>query len=265
VPAATTIPTPKIRKLQAGYLRALLAKSGCQVQQIIDASRVLSALNARPTLAFGPKTFSGWLAGIHNPTTAHRYALAAIFGVSFEELNEGIDGTIDWDKAGSILKSVIAIVPGKRRSFVYHLCILNRTTDLARPAIYRHWAHMFVSAASLVRHFRCLQHRLYGWIPETNSGPMNRYSSSLVALSRARHPSHEAESLSSDLCFVRLKTDRTIHVGLREGRWILLPDSAQPKVDAGTTDLLGYMTGESLLTLYPFSVERLHAMMAFHQ
>jgi hypothetical protein len=266
VPAATTIPITKVRKLQARYLRALVEKSGCQLQQVVDASRFLSFVKGRPDLAFGPKSFSGWLAGTHNPTTAHRYALAAIFGVPFDEFNEEIDGAIDWNKVELPFTSVIAVVPGKHRNFVYHLCIWNRKTNLARPAIYHHWTHMFARAAPLVRHFRHLKHRLYGWIPEINSPPMNRYSSTLVALSNAPDSTLETLDSPSNLCFVRLTGgDRSVKVGLREGRCLLLPDPAQPKVEFHNTELLGYLTSEPLLTLYPFSVERLEALVAFHE
>lgn len=252
--------------MQSRYLHALVDKSGFRLDQIVTGSQMLAAFNGRPDMAFGLTTFTAWLNGIHNPTNAHRYALAKLFGLSSGELNDGIDGPFDWDEARSILQSVIAVVSGRRRHFVYHLAILNKETDLSRPAIYPHWADMFVRAAALSRHFKHLKYRLYGWIPETTIGPINRYSSTLVALASTPASAQNTQRYQFNLCFVRLMgTDRSVQVGVREGRWLLLPGPAQPKIAFDSTEIVGCVTGEPLLTLHRFSVERLEALAAFHE
>jgi hypothetical protein len=256
-----------VRELQAQYLCSLMDQSDLTVEEIATASWIIAFFHERPDAAFSPNSFRDWLRGIHEPTTAHRFALAQIFHVSFDDLNDGIDGPFDWEAARSILTSVIAIVRGKHRHFVYHLSILNRTTDLSRPAIYFHWADMFGPwPASLSCHFHHLQHPMYGWIPETNAGPIRRYSGSLVALKVPSASRPIADSSDATLWFAKVgEPEATVQVGYREDRSLMLSDPTQSRCDFDQTELLGYASDEPLLTLQPFSVERLQALAAFHQ
>src|ERR1041385_5947927 len=89
------------------YLHHLRNRSGLSVREIARRSRVLAEALHEPRLAFQHQAMSGWLNGKRKPTIEHRKALAMIFQISLQELNNGLDGPLDRARADAVLKPVL--------------------------------------------------------------------------------------------------------------------------------------------------------------
>jgi len=238
--------------LQAQYLREQQANHGLTLREIARRGQVLAEALGQDQLAFSHQALSAWINGARNPRPDHRRMLAMIFHVTIDEFNRGCDGAgLDEIDADEILKPVTVEVYGNEQVFEYKLTVRGEI-DLARPAVYRHWADMFRPwPAPLARHFGRLKQELFGWIPDRSGSPMVRQRRSLVPL-EPRGPLPEgAESIDKQVWFVYLP-DGELEAGMafREGRSIVLSKArgaeTPKRYPLSRVDLVGRVVGKAL-------------------
>jgi transcriptional regulator with XRE-family HTH domain len=238
------------------YLRDLQKRHGLTVREVARRSRVLADALHQPRLAFQHQAMSGWLNGKRKPTYEHRRALALIFQVSLEELSRGLDGPLDPNSAGAVLKPVIVHVRGNKQLFRHHAS-LPSSLDLTRPAVYRRWTDLFQPwPAALIRHFREINHDLFGWIPDNSAGPLIAHPRSLVLVNTSAAHLEEAEAVQKRIWFIYVPGGN-LDVGIahREGRSLVLSkfdhdhSTLSKKYPLSRIDIVGHVTGKIMFHL----------------
>lgn len=234
----------------------LRTRSGLSVREIARRSRVLAEALHEPRLAFQHQAMSGWLNGKRKPTIEHRKALALIFQISLEELNNCLDGPLDQARANAILKQVLVHVRGNKQSFK-HKATLKSSLDISRPAVYRHWTDLFQPwPGALMRHFREIDHDLFGWIPDNSAGPLIAHPRSLVPVNTSAAHLEEAEAVQKRIWFVYVPGgDLDVGIAHREGRSLVLSKfnhghtALIKKYPLSRVDIVGHVTGKVLFHL----------------
>jgi len=237
------------------YLQDLQHRSGLSVREVARRSRVLAEGLHEPRLAFQHQAMSGWLNGKRKPTTEHRRALALIFQISLEELNRGLDGPLDQARADAVLKPVLVHVRGNKQSFE-HKATLPTSLDISRPAVYRHWTDLFQPRpGALIRHFREINHDLFGWIPDNCAGPLIS-PRSLVPVNTSAAHLEEAEAVQKRIWFIYVPGgDLDVGIAHREGRSLVLSkfsrdsSAVSKKYPLSRIDIVGHVTGKVLFHL----------------
>jgi len=237
-------------------LHHLQNRSGLSVREVARRSRVLAEALHEPRLAFQHQAMSGWLNGKRKPTMQHRKALALIFQVSLEELNSGLDGPLDQASADAVLKPVLVHVRGNRQSFE-HKATLPSSLDISRPAVYRRWTDLFHPwPGALIRHFREIDHDLFGWIPDNSAGPLIAHPRSLVLVNTSAARLEEAEAVQKRIWFVYVPGgDLDVGIAHREGRSLVLSkfshdqSAVSKRYPLSRIDIVGHVTGKILFHL----------------
>jgi transcriptional regulator with XRE-family HTH domain len=164
-----------------------------------------------PELAFSRQTVSFWLNGTRRPKFEHKKILATILGVSWQELARETNGEEPDPEEVAGIK--VRVYGTDAQTFDYSLTLMEGL-DLRRPAIFDHWAGMFSSRpAPLMRHFRGIKYKLFGWIPDNSGFPIVLHSPCLVPL-RTDHLTLE-NSIANQrrVWFINLP-DGTMDVGI---------------------------------------------------
>ena len=225
-------------------------RQGFSAREIARRSEIFAEALGRPHEAFTHRAVSAWLNGTRNPKLEHRRLLAIVLGVGLEELNHALDDPFDTARAASIVRTVGVRVIGQDRAFEYRLTIRG-DLDLSRPAIYRHWADMFLPwPAVLVRHFGRSKHNVYGWIP---SATTKESLGALVPLDTRQTKLERTGSLEQHTWFVYLP-GRILEVGdaTREGRWLMFRkhDAVERRrYPMSRSDLVGRVIGKPLFVI----------------
>lgn len=177
--------------------------------------------------------------------------LAIILEVPFPDLNREIDGE---ELGVATLKNVNVRVYGTDgETFEYGLT-LAEGVDLWRPAVYQHWADMFSSRpAPLMRHFRAINYRMFGWIPDDSGYPFVLHAPCLVPLETDRLTIESSTKNQRRVWFIYLP-DRTLEVGFayreRHSLFLLKPDQTRDrKYPLSNIDVIGYVTGKVLFQI----------------
>lgn len=238
------------------YLRDLQHRSGLSIREIARRSQVLAEALHEPHLAFQHQAMSGWLNGKRKPTIEHRKALSLIFRISLEELNCGLEGPLDQASADAVLKPVLVHVRGNKHSF-QHKATLPSSLDISRPAVYRHWTDLFQPRpGALIRHFREINHDLFGWIPDNCTGPLIAHPRSLVPVNSSSAHLEEAESVQKRIWFIYVPGgDLEVGIAHREGRSLVLSkfshdhSALSKRYPLSRIDIVGHVTGKVLFHL----------------
>jgi transcriptional regulator with XRE-family HTH domain len=238
------------------YLKDLQNRSGLSVREVARRSRVLAEALHEPRLAFQHQAMSGWLNGKRKPTIEHRKALALIFQISLEELNGGLDGPLDQASADAVLKPVLVHVRGNKQSFE-HKATLPSSLDISRPAVYRHWTDLFQPwPGALIRHFREINHDLFGWIPDNCAVPLIAHPRSLVPVNTSAAHLEEAEAVQKRIWFIYVPGgDLDVGIAHREGRSLVLSkfnhdhSTLSKRYPLSRIDIVGHVTGKVLFHL----------------
>jgi len=238
------------------YLHNLHSRSGLSIREVARRSRVLAEGLHEPRLAFQHQAMSGWLNGKRKPTVEHRKTLSLIFRISLEELSKGLDGPLDQASADAVLKPVLVHVRGNKQSFE-HKATLPSSLDISRPAVYRHWTDLFQPRpGALIKHFREINHDLFGWIPDNCAGPLIAHPHSLVPVNTSAAHLEEAEAVQKRIWFVYVPGgDLDVGIAHREGRSLVLSkfnhdhSPLSKKYPLSRIDIVGHVTGKVLFHL----------------
>lgn len=136
--------------------------------------------------------------------------LAIILDVPLPEFNREIDGE---ELGVGAVKNVSVRVYGADEAIFEYSLTLAEGVDLWRPAVYRHWAAMFSSRpAPLMRHFRTIKYKLFGWIPDDSGYPIVLHGPCLVPLKINRLTIESSTTNQRRVWFIYLP-DQTLEVG----------------------------------------------------
>lgn len=237
--------------MQAQYLRELLHRRQLSPGEVARRSSMVACQAGSVTSAFSRQAVASWISGQRNPRPANRQLLARILQVPLEELNRNCSGMIEELSVGPLFYEVDVRVYGRDDDMFGYNLTLPPSTDLSQPAVYRHWGDMFSSRpAQLMRHFRRLRYKLYGWIPDDAGSPLIRRYPCLVPLHSERL-TLDSESANQCKVWFVFSPDRCLQVGFayREQRsLVLLRRGHLParKYPLSKIDLVGYVTGRTL-------------------
>ena len=237
------------------YLQELQKRQKTSASEMARLSRVLADKLQQPGLAFKHQAAWSWFKGTRSPGREHRMSLAMIFRIPLEELERGLEGSVQVPDTKPIVRPVVIQVRRNDREFEYHATVKGEI-DLGRPAIYKNWDDMFrPTPLRLQRHFKRLQCSLFGWVPDESLSPMVRYSRSLVPLNEHRLALGDENNVDKRIWFVYL-TGEVLDFGIafQEGRWLYLskpnlPGAPVQRILRSRVDLVGYVAGKVLFHL----------------
>lgn len=236
---------------QAKYLHNLLRRHNLSARELAWRSKDVARKLGQPDLAFVRQTVSFWLKGTRSPRFEHRKMLAMILEVPLQELNRGIDG--EEAVTGGSNNVNVRVYGAEGASFEYSLTIAQGV-DLRFPALYEHWADMFSSRpAPLMRHFRALRHKLFGWIPDNSGYPFILHAQCLVPVENDRLVVESSITTQRRAWFIYLP-DGTLEVGAayqeHHSLFLLKPDLARSRsYPLSSIDVVGYVTGRILFQI----------------
>jgi transcriptional regulator with XRE-family HTH domain len=229
----------------------MLRRRNLSARELAWRSKTFARDLGQPDQAFVRQTVSFWLKGTRSPRFEHRKMLAEILEVPLQELNREIEG----DESGSgAMKNVnVRVYGADGATFEYRLTLAERV-DLRRPAVYGHWGDMFSSRpAPLMRHFRAVKHKLFGWIPDNSGYPVVLCAPCLVPLKTEPLTVESSVTTQHRVWFVHLP-DRTLDVGFvyqeRHSLFLVKPQEKQVgEYPLSSIDLVGYVTGKVLFQI----------------
>jgi transcriptional regulator with XRE-family HTH domain len=236
------------RDRQARYLGALLRLRNLSAREVAWRSNAVAREFGRPELAFSHQTVSFWLNGTRNPRSEHKRILAKILQVPLQELDREIEGA---ELVSDELANVNVRVYGAEGTVFEYSLTLAPGVDLRYPTLYEHWADMFSSRpAPLMRHFRAVKYKLFGWIPDDSGYPFVVQAPCLVPLKADRLSVENRITTQRRVWFIYLP-DRTLEVGSayqeRNSLFLLKPDVRRIKeYPLSSIDLVGHVTGKVL-------------------
>jgi hypothetical protein len=233
---------------------------GLSAREVARRSAVIAENNGKPELAVGHQAVSAWVNSTRHPTTTHKGLLAAILGVSLANLKRACDAEDEHLNMHSIFRPTTAIVHGALHNYG-HSVIVRTDINLSEPAIYCDWSDMFTfRPLHLMRHFRNVPSKLFGWIPDDSASPMVRSPHCLVPLERVSQRTalrilDMADSAHRRVWFVYLPGGKLhVGVGYRDGRFFSFARNNGRKVAFknflfSEVDFVGYFTGKVLFHL----------------
>lgn len=237
--------------VQAQYLRELLYQRRLSAEEVAKRSMMIARQLGSPESSFSRQAVTSWMNGTRSPRLGNRQLLAKILQVSLEELNRKCGGAIQDLSLAPLFCEVNVRVYGRDEEVFGYNLTLPCGTDLSQPAVYRHWGDMFSSRpAQLMRHFRRLKYKLYGWIPDDAGSPLVLRYPCLVPLHTDRL-SLDVEGVNQCKVWFVCSPDRLLQVGFayREQKSLVLFKGrhvAAKKYPLSTVDLIGYVSGKTL-------------------
>jgi transcriptional regulator with XRE-family HTH domain len=233
---------------------------GLSAREIARRSAVIAEKNGNPELAVGHQAVSAWVNGTRHPNARHKGLLAAILGVSLANLTRACDAEDEHLNVHSTFRPRTAIVHGALHNYG-HSVVVRTDINLSEPAIYCDWSDMFTfRPLHLMRHFRNVPAKLFGWIPDDSASPMVRSPHCLVPLERVSQRTalrilDMADSAHRRVWFVYLPGGKLhVGVGYRDGRYFSFARNNGGKVVFANfllpqVDFVGYFTGKVLFHL----------------
>lgn len=246
------------QEVQARYLRELLHQRRFSAQEVAMRSSIITEQAGAPELAFSRQAVTSWVNGTRVPRLASRQLLARILEVPFEEMNRKCGGAAQDLSLEPIPGQVNVRVYGTDDEVFGYNLMLSSGTNLARPAVYRHWGDMFTRRpAQLMRHFRRLNYKQYAWIPDDAASPLILSHPCMVPLHTERL-NLESEAINERKVWFVYSPDRCLEFGVayREHQSLVLlnqRDMPAKKYPLSKIDLIGYVTGKTLFQIQSIS------------